>query len=93
MRALIALAVALKAGQTFAGEQVISVQHDSHRGATCWIINNTGISCLPDSSLLQESAAASLHESLTARASLSNSLNENEHLPAAPPPQLERLRL
>jgi len=32
-------------------QQVIDVQHDDRRGATCWIIPSTGISCLPDSQL------------------------------------------
>lgn len=51
MRGLIAIALLLIIGQAGASEQVISVQHDSARGVTCWILNNTGISCLPDSSL------------------------------------------
>ena len=35
-------------------QQVIDVQHDDHRGATCWIIPGTGISCLPDSQLKRQ---------------------------------------
>lgn len=60
MRRLIAIALLLIVGQAYAEqiEQVISVQHDSHRGVTCWILNNTGISCLPDSSCLLEPAKA-----------------------------------
>lgn len=34
-------------------EKVISVQHDAIRGATCWILNDKAISCLPDSQLRQ----------------------------------------
>lgn len=32
-------------------EAFIDVQHDAHRGVTCWIMPGTGISCLPDSQL------------------------------------------
>lgn len=32
-------------------ENVIDVQHDSQRGATCYILNGVGISCIPDSQL------------------------------------------
>ena len=58
MRGLIAIALLLIAGQAAAGEQVISVQHDSARGVTCWILNNTGISCLPDSSFQAQPTAS-----------------------------------
>ncbi|MHC8396163.1 hypothetical protein ACYZT8_21350 [Pseudomonas sp. LB3P93] len=53
MKVLIVFTLLLASGQAsaFQAEQVISVQHDSQRGVTCWIVNNTGISCLPDSSL------------------------------------------
>ena len=53
MKSIIAIALLLIVGQACAEqiEQVISVQHDSHRGVTCWILNNTGISCLPDGKL------------------------------------------
>lgn len=54
MKTIITMILLLIAGQASAAEQVIDVQHDSVRGVTCWILNNTGISCLPDSSLLQE---------------------------------------
>lgn len=74
-------------------EQVISVQHDSARGVTCWIVNNTGISCLPDSSLPQSDAAIAAPESEEARASLANSPNEIGQSIAAPLPQDERFQL
>ncbi len=32
-------------------EKYIDVQHDAHRGVTCWILNDKAISCLPDSQL------------------------------------------
>jgi hypothetical protein len=48
MLALIALTSLANAGQP---EKYIDVQHDAHRGATCWILNDTAISCLPDSQL------------------------------------------
>lgn len=38
-------------------EKVIDVQHDAHRGATCWILNDTAISCLPDSQLAPQKPA------------------------------------
>ncbi|WP_445261190.1 hypothetical protein [Pseudomonas sp. RA_35y_Pfl2_P32] len=88
-------ALLLIAGQASASEieQVISVQHDSQRGVTCWILNNTGISCLPDSSLLQMPASTAIDESQTARASLATSMCQNEQLPAGLPPQNERFQL
>lgn len=30
---------------------VISVQHDKYRGVTCWVLNDSALSCLPDSQL------------------------------------------
>lgn len=51
-------ALLLIAGQVTAGEQLIDVQHDSARGVTCWILNNTGISCLPDNQLRQPSSVS-----------------------------------
>lgn len=93
MRGLIAIALLLIIGQAAAGEQVISVQHDSARGVTCWILNNTGISCLPDSSLLQAPASAATDESQAARASLATSMCQNEQFTATPPPQQKGLQL
>ena len=94
MRRLITIALLLIIGQAAAaGEQVISVQHDSARGVTCWILNNAGISCLPDSSLLQTPASTTTDESQAARASLATSMCQSEQLTAAPPPQQKGLRL
>lgn len=45
---IILIALLLVVGHANADEQIISVQHDSQRGVTCWILNNAGISCLPD---------------------------------------------
>ena len=84
MRELIAIALLLIVGRATAGEQLIDVQHDSVRGVTCWILNNTGISCLPDSSLLQVPASTATDESRAARASLATSMCKSEQLTAAP---------
>ncbi len=65
MRGLIAIALMLIAGQATAGEQIISVQHDSVRGVTCWILNNTCISCLPDGKL-QPHGASTIDQQLEA---------------------------
>ncbi len=56
MKIIITMILLLIAGQAYAGEQLIDVQHDSARGVTCWIVNNTGISCLPDSSFQHQQA-------------------------------------
>lgn len=92
MRAMIAIALLLIAGQAAAGEQVISVQHDSHRGVTCWITPQGGISCLPDS-LLQVPTSTSTDESAAARASLANSGGETGQFPTTPLPHDERFQL
>ena len=65
MRGLIAIALLLMVGKASAGEQIISVQHDSQRGVTCWILNNTGISCLPDGKL-QPHGASTIDQQLEA---------------------------
>lgn len=88
MRAMI-IAALLIAGQASASEQVISVQHDSARGVTCWILNNTGISCLPDSSLPQ----TGIPESDAGRASQASSATEKKPSVATPLPQDERFKL
>ncbi|NNA99317.1 hypothetical protein [Pseudomonas gessardii] len=93
MRGLITIALLMIVGRAAAGEQLIDVQHDSARGVTCWILNNTGISCLPDSSLLQTPASTAADESQAARASLATSMCQNEQLPATPLPQDERFQL
>ena len=84
MRGLITIALLMIVGQAAAGEQLIDVQHDSARGVTCWILNNTGISCLPDSSLIQTPASTAADESQAARASLATSMCQNEQLTATP---------
>lgn len=58
MKAFIVIALLLIVGHASAGEQVISVQHDSVRGVTCWILNDKGISCLPDNLLRQPSSVS-----------------------------------
>lgn len=94
MRGLIAIAAwLLIAGQAFAGEQVISVQHDSARGVTCWILNNTGISCLPDSSLPQRPTISTTGEAQAERASMVDPAGESEALSTTPPPQKKRTQL
>lgn len=54
MRTVI-ITVALLVAASFAyadqREKFIDVQHDAHRGATCYILNNSAISCVPDSQL------------------------------------------
>ncbi|AZE96670.1 hypothetical protein C4J96_4592 [Pseudomonas orientalis] len=89
MRGIVALSLLLIACQASAGEQVIDVQHDSVRGVTCWILNNTGISCLPDSSLLQQ--ATPTREA--GRASQASSPSENGALQATPLPQKKGFQL
>lgn len=58
MKTMIILTLALIAGQAVAGDQLISVQHDSQRGVTCWILNGVGISCLPDSQIQDQPTLA-----------------------------------
>lgn len=89
MRAMIIAALLLIAGQVSASEQVISVQHDSVRGVTCWIMNNTGISCLPDSSLPQSGTT----EREKGRACQASSVTEKGLSVATPLPQDERFKL
>lgn len=89
MRRLTLIALLLVAGSATAGEQVISVQHDSVRGVTCWIVNNSGISCLPDSSLPQVAASPTQ----AGRASPASSAVNSEPLAAAPLPQRKGFQL
>lgn len=91
MKTMIILALMLIAGQANAGEQVISVQHDSHRGVTCWIVNNTGISCLPDSSLQPQ--VSTTPPNVAARASQADSMRQNGQLRTTPTPGDERFQL
>ena len=85
MKLIAAIAMLLMVGQA-AGEQLIDVQHDSVRGVTCWILNNTGISCLPDSSLQQTPTSTTTNESQAARTSLVNPMCQNEQLSTTPRP-------
>lgn len=93
MKTIITMILALIVGQAAAGEQVISVQHDSSRSVTCWITPQGGISCLPDSSLLQIPASTATDESQATRASLATSMCQSGQLPATPLPQDERFQL
>lgn len=93
MRGLITTALLLIVGQASAVEQVISVQHDSSRSVTCWITPQGGISCLPDSSLLQTPTSTTTDESQAARASLATSMCQNEQLPTTPRPQEKGFQL
>ncbi len=93
MKTIFTMILVFIAGQASAGEQLIDVQHDSVRGVTCWILNNTGISCLPDSSLLQAPASTATDESQAARASLANTEGEKGQLTATPLPQEKGLQL
>ena len=89
MKPIITTVLMLISGLASAGEQLIDVQHDSVRGVTCWILNNTGISCLPDSSLLQQ--ATPTREA--GRASQASSPSENGPLQATPLPQKKGFQL
>lgn len=93
MKTIITMILLLIVAQASAGEQLIDVQHDSVRGVTCWILNNTGISCLPDSSLLQTPASTDVDESQAARASLATSMCQNEQLGTTPFPQKKGFQL
>lgn len=93
MRSMIIAILLLVTGQAAAGEQVIRVQHDSHRGVTCWITAQGGISCLPDSSLPQVSGSEPTEESHAARASLDSNRVDYEPFPVVSLPQGERFQL
>ena len=93
MKTILTMIMLLIVGQASAGEQVISVQHDSSRSVTCWITPQGGISCLPDSSLLQIPASTATDESQATRASLATSMCQSGQFPATPLPQDERFQL
>ena len=80
MKSVFMMGLLLTTGMAFADEQLIDVQHDSVRGVTCWILNNTGISCLPDTSLLQSPTSSNTDEDTAARVSLATSMCQNEQL-------------
>lgn len=86
---LIALMLATYQVSASPAEQVISVQHDSQRGVTCWIVNNTGISCLPDNSLPQKA----IPSSEAVQASPVSSASDKGPMVATPLPQHERFQL
>ncbi|MDH0650167.1 hypothetical protein N5D48_21580 [Pseudomonas sp. GD03858] len=44
----LALLLALLATGASANERYIDVQHDARRGVTCYILNESSISCIPD---------------------------------------------
>ena len=93
MKRIAAIALLLVVGQAGADEQFINVQYDSVRGVTCWILSNTAISCLPDSSLLQAPTNTTTDEAQAARASLATSMCQSEQLPTTTRPQDQRLQL
>lgn len=88
-----AVVLLLIAGHATAGEQLIDVQHDSVRGVTYWILNNTGISGLPDSSLPQKPASTTRNEAQEASAVLATSMCRSEQLLASPLLLDERFQL
>lgn len=88
---MIITALLLIVSQASAGEQIIDVQHDGARGVTCWILNNTGISCLPDSAL--QPRATATPSSQTGRSSQASSAPENGSFVATPTPGDERFQL
>jgi hypothetical protein len=61
-------------------QQIIDIQHDSVHGATCWILNDRAISCLPQSALKHTTTATPSSEA--ARASPSGLVRKNGPLPA-----------
>jgi hypothetical protein len=81
MRVLIVLLLTTLANLANAAQpnSFIDVQHDAHRGVTCWIVNGTGISCLPDSQLLPATPSSE-----AARASKTGFMCQNDQLPANP---------
>ena len=93
MRRMIAIALLLVIDQAAAGEQLIDVQHDSVRSVTCWIIAGTGISCLPDSSLLQQGTTTATPEDEAARVSLVVSPVRTGPATASPLPQEKGFQL
>jgi hypothetical protein len=47
----LALCLLLLATGASADERYIDVQHDARRGVTCYILNESSISCIPDRQL------------------------------------------
>ena len=93
MKNILTMIMLLIVGHASAGEQIIRVQHDSSRAVTCWIAPQGGISCLPDSSLLQVPTSTTTGEDQAARASLATSMCRSQQFPTTPLPQNERFQL
>ncbi|PHN66464.1 hypothetical protein AO268_22395 [Pseudomonas sp. ICMP 8385] len=98
MRGLIIIALLLIVGQASAEQLTTEIRtfHDVKRGVTCWVFDGLrrgGISCLPDSSLLQAPASTATDESQADRASLATSMCQIEQLPATPLPQEQGFQL
>ena len=91
MKTITTMILLLIVGQASAGEQIISVQHDSTRAVTCFITAQGGISCLPDNHLRPRATAAPSSES--GRASQASSSAEIAPLQATPAPGEERFQL
>ena len=91
MRKLMLIILALVVGQASAGEQIISVQHDSTRAVTCFITVQGGISCLPDNQLRSRSTATPASDA--DRASQASSMPEKVVMPATPLPQKKGFQL
>ena len=91
MKAIITVILLMLAVQSSAGEQIISVQHDSTRAVTCFITAQGGISCLPDNQLRSRSTATPPSEA--SRASQAGSTAEKVQLTATPHPQKKGFQL
>lgn len=91
MKTIITMILLLIVGQASAGEQIISVQHDSTRAVTCFITAQGGISCLPDNQL--RSRATATPSSEAGRASQVSSVPENGLQQATPLPQEKGFQL
>ncbi|PRW89943.1 hypothetical protein [Pseudomonas fluorescens] len=91
MKTIITMILLLIVGQAWAGEQIISVQHDSTRAVTCFITAQGGISCLPDNQLRSRSTATPSSDA--GRASQASSMPEKVVMPATPLPQKKGFQL
>ncbi|RZI32562.1 hypothetical protein [Pseudomonas orientalis] len=91
MKTIITMILLLIVGQASAGEQIISVQHDSTRAVTCFITAQGGISCLPDNQLRSRSTATPSSDA--GRAFQASSVPEKVVMPATPLPQKKGFEL
>lgn len=91
MRKLMLIILVVVVDQAAAGEQIISVQHDSTRAVTCFITAQGGISCLPDSQL--RTRASTTPSSEAGQASQASSTAEKEQLGTTPLPQKKGFQL